>query len=100
MIRHVAMFTFKPDAPEETPASLAAELSQLPGKVPSISAYAYGADLGLREGNYDFAVIADFENEADFRTYVDHPDHVAFIQDHLRPVLAERVSIQIEIGGP
>ena len=64
--------------------------------IEEISAYTYGPDLGLRDGNYDFAVVADFENEADFRTYVDHPDHQAFIRERLTPVVAERVSIQFE----
>lgn len=96
MIRHVAMFTLLPDAPADTPERLAEALAALPGAIPAIAAYTFGADLGLREGTWDFAVVADFETEADFRTYADHPAHQAFIREKLQPVLADRASIQFE----
>ena len=96
MIRHVAMFRLKPDAPADAAKSLEEGLFLIAQTIEEISAYTYGPDLGLRDGNYDFAVVAVFENEADFRTYVDHPDHQAFIRERLTPVVAERVSIQFE----
>ena len=65
--------------------------------IEAISAYAYGPDLGLRDGTWDFAVVADFESPEDFRSYADHPDHVAFIKDRLTPVLKERASLQFEL---
>ena len=96
MIRHVALFRLKPDAPEDAAKHLEEGLFLIAQTIREIAAYTYGPDLGLREGNYDFAVVADFENESDFRAYVDHPDHQAFIRDRLTPVVAERVSIQFE----
>ena len=33
----------------------------------------------------------------DFRAYADHPDHVAFIQERLTPVLDQRASLQFEL---
>ena len=97
MIRHIAMFTFKPDAPATTAQSLEEGLFSLAQTITEIAAYTYGADLGLRDGNYDFAVVADFENDEDFNTYANHPDHQAFIQDRVAPILEKRVSVQFEI---
>ncbi len=97
MIRHIAMFTFKPDAPDTAAQSLEEGLFLLAQTITEIAAYTYGSDLGLRDGNYDFAVVADFENDEDFKTYADHPDHQAFIQDRIVPILEKRVSLQFEI---
>lgn len=97
MIRHIAMFTLKSDAPDDTVARLEEGLFLLAQTIEAISAYTYGADLGLREGTWDFAVVADFETPEDFRTYAEHPDHQAFIRDRLTPVLADRASLQFEL---
>ena len=97
MIRHIAMFTLKDDAPEGSIASLEEGLFLIAQTIDEIAAYTYGPDLGLRDGTWDFAVVADFESEQDFRTYVDHPDHQAFIQQRLTPVLKDRASLQFEL---
>ncbi len=97
MLRHIAMFRLKDDAPEGTLERLSEGLSRLSRSISGISTYRYGRDLGLREGNFDFAVVADFENAETFASYVKHPDHQAFIQDQLTPVVAERVALQFEL---
>ncbi len=66
MIRHVALFRLKEDAPAGTQLAIEEGLFVLAQKIQSISAYHYGPDLSLREGNFDFGVVADFEDEADF----------------------------------
>ena len=97
MIRHIAMFTFKKEARDDAAKTVEEGLFLIAQTIKEIEAYTYGADVGLREGNYDFAVVADFKTEEDFKTYAAHPDHQAFIRDRLVPVLAERVSIQFEL---
>jgi hypothetical protein len=99
MLRHIAMFRLKDDAPEGTLQSLSEGLSRLVQSISEISIYSYGGDLGLREGNFDFAVVADFENAEAFASYVNHPDHQAFIQNQLTPVVAERVALQFELSA-
>ena len=96
MIRHIAAFTFKKDAPDDAANNLEEGLFLIAQTITEIEAYTYGTDLGLREGNHDFVVVADFKTEADFRTYSAHPDHQAFIRERLLPVLDQRVSIQFE----
>jgi len=97
MLRHIAMFRLKDDAPQGTLESLSEGLSRLAQRISEISTYTYGGDLGLRDGNFDFAVVADFKNAEDFAGYVNHNDHVAFVRDQLTPVVAERVALQFEL---
>ena len=57
-----------------------------------------GADARINDGNFDFVVVADFDDVNGYLVYRDHPDHhVAVITDHIRPILAERCAVQHEI---
>ena len=59
MIRHVALFRWTPEATQEQKQRVAAELRRLPALLPALRAYQVGPDLGLAEGNFEFAVVAD-----------------------------------------
>ena len=97
MIRHVALFRLKTGMPAGTQQALEDGLFLLAQTIQSISAYHYGPDLSLKEGNFDFAVVADFEDETAYRTYADHPAHVEFIKEQVAPVISERAALQFEI---
>jgi hypothetical protein len=97
MIRHVVLFTWKPDATDEQKQRVADELAALPGKVPGVRGYQFGADVGLvAAGNADFALTADFADGDAYLAYRTHPAHVDFIEHTINPILAQRVSAQIE----
>ncbi len=99
MFRHVVMMRF---TPESTPAQLAAmqaRLLQLPQQIPEIRDYVIGDDARINDGNFDFVIVADFDNVDDYLVYRDHPDHQAAIAESIRPLLAERVAVQHEIAG-
>lgn len=97
MIRHIAMFRLKADAPEGTLRSLEEGLAHLAATIPEISRYTYGGDLGLRSGNFDLAVVADFQDAEAFAGYVKHANHVAFLDQQLSPVMADRAALQFEL---
>ncbi len=94
MIRHVSLLTFAPGTPVETTEQIAAALRRLPALIPELRDYRVGPDLGIDGGNATFVVIADFEDEAGYRTYRDHPEHVAVAREHILPVLAARTAAQ------
>jgi hypothetical protein len=98
MFRHVVMMRF---TPESTPAQLAAmqaRLLQLPGQIPEIRNYVIGDDARINDGNFDFVIVADFDNVDDYLVYRDHPDHQAVITESIRPLLAERVAVQHDLA--
>jgi stress responsive alpha/beta barrel protein len=96
LIRHTVMFTWKPEATDEQKKRVAEELSRLPGVVPSIRAYAMGADLGVNEGNWEFAVSGDFDDLDGYLAYRDDPTHRAIIAEHIQPIIATRAAVQFE----
>jgi Stress responsive A/B Barrel Domain len=100
MLRHVALFRWKPETTSEDISKLEAALRQLPAKIPCIQSYRFGRNLGLQEGNADFGVVADFADEAGLRNYSDHPDHQEVLKNLLRPITARRDAIQYVIEHP
>lgn len=94
-IRHVVTFKFNEGVSEETIAEIGAKLAELPGHIAAIQDYSFGADLGLADGNYDYAVVADFETEDDWIEYRDNPVHRALIADLIAPNIADRCAVQI-----
>jgi hypothetical protein len=96
MIRHTVVFRWKAEATEEDREQVANGVAKLPSMVPSIRAFASGPDAGLAEGNFDFAVTADFDDEAGFFAYRDDPGHREIIQRYILPLAAQRVAVQFE----
>jgi hypothetical protein len=97
MIRHTVLFTWNPEATEEEKRRVATEVAKLPSIVPSVRAFACGPDAGLAaQGNFDFAVSADFDDEAGYLAYRDDPGHRQVVQKYIAPILAQRAAVQFE----
>lgn len=96
MFRHVVVFRWTEDATEEQKKAVEERLAALPGAIPELAAYHYGADAGVNDGNYDFAVVADFADRASYITYRDHPVHRAAVDECIRPIAATRAAVQYE----
>lgn len=62
MIRHAVMFRWTPEATEEQKQLVTAELSRLSQLLPVLRADHMGADLGVNEGNFEWAAVADFDD--------------------------------------
>jgi hypothetical protein len=88
------MFTLAEGTDDKTRELILAGLAELPGQIPEIVDYRFGADAGLAEGNHDIAVVARFADAPAYARYRDHPAHQAFIANVLRPVLANRAAVQ------
>ena len=90
------MFRWTPEATQEQKQRVTAELSRLPALLPVLRAYRMGADLGINEGNFEWAAVADFDDLEGYLTYRDDREHRAIIAEFIRPIIAERAAIQYE----
>jgi Stress responsive A/B Barrel Domain len=95
MIRHVVLFHWKPEATDEQKQRAADELAKLPSLVPTILGFALGPDAGINQGNADFAVTADFDDESGYLAYRDDPRHQEIVTGHVGPIVANRTAIQL-----
>jgi Stress responsive A/B Barrel Domain len=97
MFRHAVLFTWKEGTTPQQVEKVAAELRTLPGIIAELRSYRLGPDAGVNPGNYQFAVVADFDSLADYLVYRDHPAHRAIIGDYIQPLIASRAAVQYEI---
>ncbi len=97
MIRHVVLFTWAEGMTDELEQQLAAELQALAPTLPGVRSYRAGPDAGLVEGNFDFAIVADFDDADSYLGYRDHPAHQDIIARLTRPNTRARASVQYEI---
>jgi Stress responsive A/B Barrel Domain len=96
MIRHTALFKWAADATGEQKQAAATEVARLPSIVPSIRAFVSGPDAGVNQGNFDFAVTADFDDAAGYIAYRDDPGHREVVQRYVTPIAAQRAAVQLE----
>lgn len=99
MFRHIVLLTLRPDATVEDRDAIVDGLRALPATVGSLRSYEVGVDLGLAGDNATIAVVADFDDREGWEAYRDHPDHVAVIEERIRPVLASRMASQFVRRG-
>jgi hypothetical protein len=94
--RHVVLMTFADGLDHEFVQTVRERLNQLPQDIDVIRTFVHGADVGISEGNHDYAVIADFDNVDDYRTYRDHPQHLLFIAEILTGHVVDRSAILVK----
>lgn len=92
--RHVVTLTWLDNANDAVVEAAVDALRALPDQIPEIRSYEVGQDAGLSPGNASIVIVADFDSSAGFETYRDHPAHRAVIDEHIRPILADRSAVQ------
>lgn len=94
--RHVVMFKWVDGVDSSRVEAIGRALDTLPGVIDEIRDYRHGPDAGLSGDNFDYVVVADFDDAAGWRAYSDHPTHLAFIADHIKGNVATRSAVQYE----
>ena len=97
MIRHVSLLKWKPETTAAQVEAITTALRGLPAQIAELLDYRVGPDVGVDAGNFDFAVVGDFESEAGYVTYRDHPAHRAVATELILPNLAERSALQYRV---
>jgi hypothetical protein len=96
MIAHIVTISWKegghPDARRLSDSLRAAAAS-----VSSILYYRVGEALGLRPGA-DFGVVAVAEDADGLAAYLDAPVHVDIVETDMKPYIASRQALQLDIG--
>lgn len=100
MIRNCSLWKFKEGTTPETVAEIVAALRKLPEEIDLVRGISVGADIGDRPGNYDMALMSDFDSFEDYATYREHPAHLRVAEELLIPNiedLSDRVAVQYEL---
>jgi hypothetical protein len=95
MIRHVYTAKFKPGVTAEQAARWYEALTHL--EIAGMQRFMGGPDLGLREGNADYALVADLEDESAFRRYDEDELHNRIRREMAAPIVEQGDRCQIEV---
>jgi len=89
-LRHVVLFTFKPEATTTQINDLIEAFKLLPSKISEIQEFEWGTDNspeGLSKG-HTHCFLVTFASEKDRDAYLPHPVHQEFVSK-LKPLLAD-----------
>jgi hypothetical protein len=95
VIRNVVLGRLHPDADR---GLLAAGLEGIAAlRTEGLLDVRVGRDAGLRDGNWDYAITADFADAEAYGRYDLDDEHNRLRRDHLAPVSAEVARLQFEL---
>jgi Stress responsive A/B Barrel Domain len=94
MIRNVVLVKLKPGQDAAAVAQIQEDLRNL--DCPGMLSYTIGDDLGLREGNWSFAIVADLEDEDSCRAYDQDAEHNR-IRARIAPMAEQIARAQFQV---
>lgn len=97
MIRSVVLIELRAGADGDEVAAVQEGFRSL--NIPGTISYTLGNDIGLREGNWSFAIVADFADADSYQAY-DHDEEHNRLRARLAPHAAEIARVQFELDTP
>ena len=97
MIKHLVLLNWKKGVSETDITAVTDGFARMADLIDIIRRYQFGPDAGLYKGNADYALVAEFNNAADLKAYVNHPDHQALMKEVIGPLLDSYQSVQFEM---
>lgn len=98
-VAHTVLLRWTPDAPADQGEKVAAALNSMAQDLQGTLFYHAGQDLGIKNGNAEFAVFAVFATPHDYLQYAQNPKHQMIIEELIAPYRAERATAQIGLTG-
>jgi hypothetical protein len=98
MITHVVIFSWRPECVAAQIEQFQTALSRLAAELRELVTLIHGPDLGYRNGNGDYGLVATFADREAWSAYQAHPEHKAFVQNFVLPIEASRLTIQFGEG--
>ncbi len=101
MVKHIILWTLKPELSEEEKAAVKADIKQglegLVGKVPGLMAVTVYTEGRLPSSNADVMLDSTLESADALAAYATHPEHVAVASTKVRPYTVQRSCLDFEI---
>jgi hypothetical protein len=95
---HVVIFTMKKDAPEGEADALIADAHELLQTIPSVRGLKVGkpsekSSPRAAHKKYDVGLMVLFEDAEGMETYLKHPQHLKYVDKHLKHVDEEKLVV-------
>jgi len=101
MIKHIILWTLKPELSDEEKAAVKANMKKgleaLVGQVPGLIDVKVYIDGRLASSTADVMLDSTLESEEALKAYASHPAHVAVADELVCPYTAQRSCLDFEI---
>jgi len=94
VINHVVLLNWNPGVTEETILTVTKGFEKLAREIDEIKGYSFGPNINLEGSNYQYALVAKFENMEDFKIYTAHPVHKHFMNTITSPIVESYGAVQ------
>lgn len=96
MIRHILLFSFRAEAPEEVVQKMLVDFSRFPQRFPQMNGWQMGRNESRRDRSFDYAVTVQFADWAALNAYLDSPEHEKFVAERFLPLISRRAIATFE----
>lgn len=99
MLRHIITWKLAAEgaaAKLENSATIAAALQGLVPLIPEIRSLTVASNVVSLDTNWDLVLVADYDDEAALRTYLDHPEHQRVVAI-IRPLVLQRAAVDFPV---
>ena len=96
MIRHILLFSFRPDADESERESVLEGLREFPQWFPRMRSFELGRNESRRDTAYEYGMTLVFDNFDDLHSYLDSNRHEHFVNGRFRPTISKRTIVSFE----
>jgi hypothetical protein len=81
MLRHVVMFSWKPETPADKIREIETTFGGLPASIPEIIDFEWGTDVSVQgfDAGFTHCFVVSLASEQDRDTYASHPAHLEFL---------------------
>ena len=86
MFHHIVLLRFNAASTSDQHQAAVRELAALPSIIPELRSYEVHLDAELAADNAHVSIVATFEDEAAYRIYATHPEHLKVINERINPI--------------
>ncbi len=91
MIRHTVVFKLKHPTDSTDEIAFLRAIREL-ANIPTVKNFECYRQVS-KKNPYHFGVSMDFDNQQDYQTYNEHPDHVHFVENRWKPEVTDFMEI-------
>ncbi len=95
---HIVIFSLKKDAPKDEVDKTIADCQELLAKIPTVKSLRAGKPMkketpDIAKKDYDLGLVILFDDAAGLDTYIKHPNHLKFVENHGKYFEVEKLQV-------
>ncbi|MGY4596942.1 hypothetical protein ACVWXL_004688 [Bradyrhizobium sp. GM22.5] len=96
MIRHMVLFTLKPQIDDQAKTSVLEGLAELPKHYPEMRHFGLGENISERDQTFSHVMTMEFDTREQLQTYLKSERHEEFVKTIFRPNIERRAIASYE----